>query len=192
MAKRWTQEEMDFLEDKWGVISVKAIAKQLNKSINAVIVKSERMRLGGAYESYLTTNKLGEMFGIHRQTVLRNWITNGGLKATSTPFRSQRIYRVKLEDLVEWLKANQDKWSSNSLELHALGEEFDWLVEKRKLDSKQDNKAREWTIGEYNLLIELSDAGVPLKEIADKLNRTYYSVRRKRQYYLDSKKERAA
>ena len=188
MAKRWTQEEMDFLEDKWGVIGVNAIAKQLNRPVKGIITKAERMQLGGAYDSYLTTNKIAEMFGIHRQTVLRNWIYGYGLKATSTPFRRQRVHRIKMEELVEWLEANQDKWSSVNLELHALGEEYDWLVEKRKRDANPTVKSGDWTMKEYNQLIEWSDAGVPLSEIAIRLNRTYYSVRRKRQWYLDKKK----
>ena len=36
VCRRWTQEERDFVEDKWGLISVHSIAKQLNRSYNAI------------------------------------------------------------------------------------------------------------------------------------------------------------
>ena len=45
--KKWTQEELDFLEEKWGVLSKKLIAKKLNRSLNSVIVKAVRLGLGG-------------------------------------------------------------------------------------------------------------------------------------------------
>ena len=191
MAKRWSTEELEFLEDKWGLYSIRRIAKALNRTEVAVTNKAERLKLGGAYESYLTTLEIGNMFGVHRRTVLHYWIKRYGLKARSNSLRTQKIYRVTLDDLALWAKNNQDKWDSRNLEEYALGEEFDWLIAKRKLDKLNNIKTGDWSLKDYNLLIKLSDEGVSLKEIAKILNRTYNSVRRKRQQYLDSKKEAA-
>ena len=33
--KRWTPEEEDYLSDRWGTISIPAIAKHLGRSVNA-------------------------------------------------------------------------------------------------------------------------------------------------------------
>lgn len=192
MYRRWTQEEIELLEDKWGIWSVKRLAKHFNRTENAVILKSERLGLGGAYQQYLNTTQIGEMFGVHRRTVLNYWIQRYGLRASSARLRKQKIYRILIEDLVDWCYNNQDKWSSVNLEPHALGEEFDWLVEKRKADKQCTVNTGFWTMSEYSLLIKLSNEGVPLKEIASRLNRTYFSVRRKRQHYLDSLKEKRA
>ena len=45
--RKWTQEELDFLEEKWGILSKNLIAKKLNRSLNSVIVKAVRLGLGG-------------------------------------------------------------------------------------------------------------------------------------------------
>ena len=189
MRIHWTKEMEELLEDKWGIWSVKRLAKEFNCTETAVIVKSERLKLGGAYSSYLTTAQVGAMFGVHRRTVLHYWVNKYGLKAKSNCLRKQKIYRITLDDLVAWCYNNQDKWSTKSLELYALGEEFDWLVEKRQKDNECTINTGDWSMLEYKQLIEWSDNGVPLKTIAERLNRTYYAIRRKRQQYLDSKKE---
>lgn len=192
MYRRWTTEEMELLEDKWGVWGVKRLAKNLNRTETAIIEKAEKMKLGGAYEQYLTTNQIGQMFGIHRQTVYRSWIKKYGLPAKKSALRRQTIYRIILEDLVEWCYNNQELWSSKNLELYSLGEEFEWLVEKRKIDAQITTNTGFWSTKEIQNLIDWSEAGVPLQEIAKRLNRTYYAVRRKRQGYLDSLKEKRA
>lgn len=46
MAKRWTPEELAYLQDSWGVYSIETIAKNLNRSINAVRLKAQRIGLG--------------------------------------------------------------------------------------------------------------------------------------------------
>lgn len=189
MAKRWTEEELTLLEDKWGIWSVNRLAKELQRTEAAIIVKAERLKLGGAYNSYLTTSEVGALFGVHRRTVLHYWINKYGLKAKANKLRSQKIYRVTIDDLITWAKENQDKWDSRNLDEYALGKEFDWLVEKRKQDAKNTIVTGDWSLKDYKTLIDLSEQGVSLKDIAQQLNRTYFAVRRKRQQYLDTKKE---
>lgn len=38
-GKNWTKAEETYLEDAWGVVSPKTIAKNLNRSETAIIVK---------------------------------------------------------------------------------------------------------------------------------------------------------
>ena len=42
----WTKAEEQFLQDQWGVMSIPAIAKRLNRSVEAVVVRKNRLGLG--------------------------------------------------------------------------------------------------------------------------------------------------
>ncbi|MFA1819025.1 hypothetical protein ACDX78_02275 [Virgibacillus oceani] len=52
-GKKWSQEELDYLEDRWGVVSIKGIANKLGRSVNAVKLKAQRTGLDDAYEEVL-------------------------------------------------------------------------------------------------------------------------------------------
>ena len=39
--KQWTEKEEAYLQDKWGTVSIKGLAKALGRSENAVVVKAE-------------------------------------------------------------------------------------------------------------------------------------------------------
>lgn len=45
MSNRWREEEIQYLEDNWGVYSIPTIAKKLNRPIGGVKVKAYRMGL---------------------------------------------------------------------------------------------------------------------------------------------------
>ena len=184
----WTNDMEEFLEDKWGIWSVKRLAKHFNTTECAITNKAERLKLGGAYSQYLSTTDIANMFGIARRTVLNYWILKYGLKASSNPLKTQKIYRVKHEDLIKFLKDNPDKYTTNNLELYALGEEYDWLIEKRKYDKENYVKTGEWSMQEINNMNKwYEEEGIGLKEIAKRLNRTYLSVRRQRSNYANNK-----
>lgn len=52
-SRTWKPEEEDYLMEKWGQISVPAIAKKLNRTTNAVKVRAQRLGLGdGKSEGY--------------------------------------------------------------------------------------------------------------------------------------------
>ena len=81
----WTNDMEEFLEDKWGIWSVKRLAKHFNTTECAITNKAERLKLGGAYSQYLSTTDIANMFGIARRTVLNYWILKYGLKASWQP-----------------------------------------------------------------------------------------------------------
>lgn len=45
-ARTWTQEDLDYLEDNWGVRTIPGIAKKLNRSKLAIRLKAQRINLG--------------------------------------------------------------------------------------------------------------------------------------------------
>ena len=61
LGKRpWTPEDENYLAEKWGYASVPAIAKKLNRTENAVVVRAQRLGLGSVLMAggYVTLNQL--------------------------------------------------------------------------------------------------------------------------------------
>ena len=61
LGKRpWTSEDESYLAEKWGYASVPAIAKKLNRTENAVVVRARRLGLGAVLMAggYVTLNQL--------------------------------------------------------------------------------------------------------------------------------------
>lgn len=181
MARRWTDDEKCLVEAKWGIWSVKVIARHIDRTESSVINYAERNKLGSMYsEEYLLPNKIAKLFGVSETTV-RRWIKQLGLPSNTRPLKNQRVHRVTQEKLLEWCKENQTVWSANNLPTYALGAEPDWLVEKRKRDAQVNTyKSREWSTKEINKLLLLVDSGMTNKEIAKVLNRSEISVKRQR------------
>lgn len=78
-SRNWTEEELEYLMDSWGVISIESIAKKLNRTTHAVSLKAGRLGLGPFLESgeYLTLNRLlNEIFGTYvgKQYTIKSWI----------------------------------------------------------------------------------------------------------------------
>ena len=57
---KWTKEEEQYLQDNWGTLSVKTLAKNLGRSENAINVRKHRLGLGSFLENgdYITFNQL--------------------------------------------------------------------------------------------------------------------------------------
>ncbi|MFQ9673053.1 MAG: hypothetical protein ACLRZT_06830, partial [Clostridium paraputrificum] len=56
----------NYLEDKWGNLSVSYIAKKLNRTERAVMVKAQKMKLGGFVQAgeFLTLCQLIKALGL--------------------------------------------------------------------------------------------------------------------------------
>lgn len=60
MNRKWTKEDVEYLKEKWGTVSIPYIAQKLNRSVNAIKLKAGRL-----YNKYLTENadKVRAMIG---------------------------------------------------------------------------------------------------------------------------------
>lgn len=180
-ALRWTKEELDYLENNWGIVSVAHIARTLNRTENAVISKAEKLGLGSCYESSgdLSAGAVARLLKIDAHTVI-NWIRKYNLKAKKKALIKQEVFFIKLSNLIEWLKNNQKKWDSRKLELYGLGTEPEWLKEKRKKDlDLPKRKLQKWTKDDDSLLISYMQMGKSQAEIGELLQRTRKSVQKR-------------
>lgn len=189
--KHYTDDEHIFIQSNWGYMSVYAISKKLNRRPGAIVRYAENYGLGGCYAGgcYLSTYEVAEMFNVNASTVRNYWIKKYNLKSNSTPLLKRPIHRILLDDLIQWCKNNQNKWSSVNLELYALGEEPRWLKLKRKKDNASTIRKKKWTKKEDDYLLMMFYNNFTIKEIAAKLERTEPSVAQRKRRILEAKKK---
>lgn len=176
----WTDEELNKLKDLWGNKPIRVIARRLNRTETAVIVKAKRLKLGSpsCAGDYLNANRIAMIMGVDCRTVTGYWVDKCGLKASREVMRQGKIsWLINYEAFIKWLKKNQDKWDSRKVELYALGYEPDWLIDKRQRD-KEIPKRRfaKWTKTEDARAVYMFKKGKSKAEIAEALNRSACSV----------------
>jgi hypothetical protein len=183
-SRKWTQEELDYLEDKWGVISIKAIAKNLNRSFSAIKLKANRIGLDDARNHIdgLTLLQLAKAINTEYNTI-KYWIKNKGFpvrhKVTS---KTQKFKYLTYKDFWKWCEEHKDLINLARFEKGAIGEEPDWADEKRKADALniQMKYKTSWTKEEELKLISLVKLQkYTYPELVKILNRSEHAIKRK-------------
>ncbi|MBP3677410.1 MAG: hypothetical protein J6I97_03600, partial [Agathobacter sp.] len=185
-ARNWTKEEDDYLLEKWGSVSVKHIAKRLNRSENAIIVRKNRLGLGKFLEhgEYLTWNQLIIALGKGNTDSYKmiSWVENRGF-----PLHTQRVNQntfkvVYLDEWWEWAERNRDLLDFSKFEENMLGEEPAWVKVKRKHDVEKKQKyiSTPWTKAEDSRLIRLvQKQQYTYSELSAMLRRTNGAIQRR-------------
>lgn len=185
MGRKWTKEEEQYLAEQWGTVSVTSIAQRLNRSEHAVTIHKNRMGIGAFLESgdYITWNQfllaLGYSNGSDR---INAWVKNRNF-----PLRTKRVNKnvFKVVYLDEWW-AWADEYKSfidfSRFEENVLGEEPEWVKEKRKndflLSCKYTNAP--WTKQEEEHLKRLvASQKYTVDEISKMIKRTCGAIQRR-------------
>lgn len=138
-SRTWTPEEEDYLMEKWGQISVPAIAKKLNRTTNAVKVRAQRLGLGAVLMAgeYVTLNQLLLAVNGGRSSYgykMKSWVENRGLPVHTKKVNRCSFRVVYIEEFWEWAERYRSFIDFSKMEPLALGEEPDWVAEQRKKD----------------------------------------------------------
>lgn len=160
----WSDDELEYIQEVWGEKTIPEIAKKIGRTVNSVKVKAYRIGLTGQkwYGEMMSARKVSELLGVDVHTVCDYWIPKCGLKGKAKRLGNSRKTTtiIMFEDLLKWLKAHQELWDSRRVELLALGMEYDWLVEKRKIDAQKPARtAQKWTPEEDQRLIAMFRRG---------------------------------
>lgn len=138
LGKRtWTPEDENYLAEKWGYASVPAIAKKLNRTENAVVVRAQRLGLGAVLMAggYVTLNQLlATVTGRERGNTYqrKSWVENRGLPVHRKKVNRCSFSVVYLEEFWEWAERNRSFLDFSKMEPLALGWEPSWVTEQRK------------------------------------------------------------
>lgn len=178
--RQWTKEEEQKFRDLWGNKSIELIAKKLKRSVFSLKVKAVRMELGSMisnnYET-ITISDISELLDVTRDRITGTWVELG-LNITLTKLTSEKCYMtVTWGNLMKFLEHNQNEWDSRKVEKNMLGQEPEWLVEKRARDLK-DNPLwyRKWTEDEIVKAESLFNSGKDYQSIALEIDRSEWAV----------------
>lgn len=182
--KKWTQEELDFLEEKWGVLSKNLIAKKLNRSLNSVIVKAVRLGLGRYINARdeITLNLLINTLGYKNSY---SWVSkkfeNHNIPIKKMKIIDKSVKMVNINEFWEWAEKNKEILNFADFEEGALGKEPLWVKEKRNIDKNSLNKInrnRLWTKYEEQLLIsKVKSMRYTYEELSKEFNRTEGAIK---------------
>lgn len=184
--RKWTAEEEQYLEEKWGTTSIPALAKHLNRTEDAIIVRAQRLHLGAFLEAgdYITMNQL--MLALKGGTVsaycMTSWVKNRGFPVKYKRVGQNRFRIVCLEDFWKWAEKHRDFIDWSRVEKNILGMEPAWVKEKRREHFQRNRQYRTtpWTKDEDALLISLlKEQKYGFREISKRLCRTEGAVQRR-------------
>lgn len=183
--RKWTQKELEYLEDSWGTISIESIATNLGRTKDAVQLKASRIGLGAFLEAgdYISLNVLYR--ALRKESsgsgyTLNQWIEKG-LPVKTKEVKGSSFKVINLDDFWKWAEKNRTIIDFSQLEENILGKEPDWLPEQRRADKKMAKfKKTPWTETEdrrlRNLLREFKYS---YRELSEILNRTEGAIKRR-------------
>lgn len=186
-GKTWTDEDVAYLEEKWGVLSREGIAKGLGRTVLAVQLKASRLGLGDplTHIDGITVSQLSHVLNTH-YGILKNWIKKYDMPAKQKKVaREQRVWIISYEDFWKWAEKNKQMLDFSRLDRLALGPEPNWVEEKRKADqikllhkpkphntpwSEAEDSKLKWMLDQYKY---------SYSEIADELKRSQGAIKRR-------------
>jgi hypothetical protein len=186
-SRTWKPEEEDYLMEKWGQISVPAIAKKLNRTTNAVKVRAQRLGLGAVLMAgeYVTLNQLllavnggSSSYGYK----MKSWVENRGLPVHTKKVNRCSFRVVYIEEFWEWAERYRSFIDFSKMEPLALGEEPDWVAEQRKKDFEAYAIQRKDPWGEdedSRLKMLLSKHRYSWAEISEMMHRSHGAIARR-------------
>ncbi len=134
----WTTKEIEYLEDKYGILSIKTIAAHLNRTPGAVINKKVRMGLGNFLDNgeYITFNQLTKALGITGGSgyMQISWVKNKDFPIKYKQVLECKFKIVYLSDFWKWAEKNRSMVNWNKVEKNILGAEPEWVDKQRKAD----------------------------------------------------------
>ena len=151
----------EYLQYKWGTVSIKGLSKALGRSENAIIVRAQRLGCGAhlAGDTRISLNQL--MLAIYGKNMLgytSDRLIRYGLPVKWHVVKKNRFRVIDIDAFWKWAEDNKSILDFSRFEKYGLGAEPDWVDVKRKADYKklqlhgQHNAA--WTKTEDDKLIQ--------------------------------------
>lgn len=193
-ARRWTDEEVQYLEGAVGAVSFNTIAKRLKRTPTAVSVKAFKLGLSNTKDARgeLTLNHLSKLAKVDRHTV-KYWVDSHGLKAKKRVTRHSAVfYFVSPNDFWSWARKNKRIINFSKIEPNSIIPEPDWVDAERRKDYRTVPHRRKmpYSQEEDDRMVFLVKQGYTYKEVGELLGRSMYSVahRYMRVYHTKIKK----
>lgn len=186
-GKTWTQMHLELLAEQWGMYSIPTIAKNLNRSEAAIMIKAHKLNLGAhlANSTMISLNTLlAELGWTGCYTERTKRLKAAGLKIHKQRVRECSFLMVDLDEFWEFADKNRYLFDFSRLEENALGAEPEWVKAKRTEDYKRTLIVKPhntpWTESEDSRLVSLVQKyQYTYAEIAAKLHRSEGAIQRR-------------
>ncbi|WP_343101910.1 hypothetical protein [Romboutsia sp. MSSM.1001216sp_RTP31141st1_G3_RTP31141_220114] len=158
-SRRWSKKEIEYLQEKWGIESIKNIAKKFNRTELAIAIKARRLNLGVYLKSgdYITFNELLNTLS-SRPRFLSDKLIKYGCPIKYKRVKNNRFRIIYIDDFWNWAEQNKQILDLSELERNILGKEPSWVDKKRTEDIERKVKSkryRKWTSKESEYLVFL-------------------------------------
>lgn len=183
-GRRWTEEELAYLEEKADSISTYAIAKALNRSYHSVTIKASRMGipLFNTSTERLSTFAIANMMDVDVKAVHR-W-HRYGLKYK----RIQGRQMHRQDNLIKFLKENQELWDATRGDPYIVSK-YPWFKEKYQKDLAKKKECpkrnKNWSKTDMQTLVYLREHGWSYSQLAERYGHSASACKQK---YCDLKK----
>lgn len=177
-GRRWTEEELAYLEEKADTMSTYAIAKALKRSYNSVNLKASRegIPLFNTSTELLSAYAIATMMGVESRAVYR-W-HRYGLKYKRINGRLMH----KQNDLIKFLKDNPDLWNATKGDPYLISM-YPWFQEKYEKDlakkKANPNQTKNWSKTDMQTLVHLRDKGWNYRQLAERYGHSANACKQK-------------
>lgn len=184
--RTWKPDEEEYLMEKWGQVSIPAIANKLNRTTNAVKIRAHRLGLGAVLMAgeYVTLNQLlAAATGSDKSYSykMKSWVENRGM-----PVHTKKVDRcsfrvVYIDEFWSWAEKNRSFIDFSKMEPMALGMEPDWVTEQRKkdFDAYAIQRKDPWSeVEDSRLKMLLSKHRYSWVEISEMMHRSHGALAR--------------
>jgi hypothetical protein len=168
--RRWTEEEENFLIEKYTITNMDSLCKILQRTEKAIILRAEKLDLD-KHTGYITCKKLSIATGVDYKAL----INNKELIKVKRQYNSGTLAAYVREDIFwTWARKNIEKIDTKKLEknlVHFINVPT-WFKRLNK-KSKVPKKYQFWTRAEIETLIFLREnCNYTYKEIAKRMDRS--------------------
>lgn len=182
--KNWSYDEVQYIKEQWGEKNIKTIAKNLNRSLAAVRLKAQRLKLKDwlKYHEYITLNQFYILvFGRDIDSYTLSIWKREGFPIKNIKKLNKTYHMVDFNQFIKWYKDHLTVIDISGTEDGDFGIEPDWLKEKRKADKMAaDYRMRPWTKQEDEQLKSLLKTyRYGYRELSIKLKRTEGALKRR-------------
>ena len=195
MAKVWTDEENEFLEQHAGKMTIPTLAKRIseefgnNRTASGVQARLKRLGITNLLQETgrMTMNELGTLIGADHKAI-RRWIENGWLAYVKRKVVFKRqYYLIKADNFWEFAEKHKDQVNFLRIEPNSIAPEPEWVEAERKKEYYDTPKRQSklWDKEQDELLISMKKAGYSIKEISERLKRTVSSVHSRKKMLTD-------
>ena len=117
--KRWTPDELECLNDKFGLIADRTLARRLNRTEKTVISKARYYRIR-ATDNFSTARALAEVLGISCSHTILRWVKKGWLKGkrSGKSHGKHRLWCFTIEAVEEFLRQHPWLVDMKTMERH--------------------------------------------------------------------------